>query len=73
MNQQKIIVLAAGSDIGAYLTERYMLGGAEVVGTYRNWTPRVAELENAGAKLFPLVSLIRVPLLSLHNNHKYHL
>jgi len=54
MNQTKLLVLAASSDIGAYLTERYMLGGAEVVGTYRNWTPRVAELENAGAKLFPL-------------------
>jgi NAD(P)-dependent dehydrogenase (short-subunit alcohol dehydrogenase family) len=54
MNRSKIIVLAASSDIGAYLTEHYLLGGAEVVGTYRNRTTRVAELENAGARLFPL-------------------
>ena len=54
MNRSRVIVLAASSDIGAHLTERYLLGGAEVVGTYRNRTPRVAELEKAGAKLFPL-------------------
>lgn len=54
MNRSRIIVLAASSDIGAHLTEHYLLGGAEVVGTYRNRTPRVAELGKAGAKLFPL-------------------
>ncbi len=47
-------MLAASSDIGAHLTEHYLFGGAEVVGTYRNRTPRVAELEKAGAKLIPL-------------------
>jgi NAD(P)-dependent dehydrogenase (short-subunit alcohol dehydrogenase family) len=54
MNQSKIIVLAASSDIGAHLTEHYLHSGAEVVGTYRTWTPRVVELEKAGARLFPL-------------------
>jgi NAD(P)-dependent dehydrogenase (short-subunit alcohol dehydrogenase family) len=54
MNRSKIIVLAASSDIGAHLTEHYLLGGSEVVGTYRNRTTRVAELENAGARFFPL-------------------
>jgi NAD(P)-dependent dehydrogenase (short-subunit alcohol dehydrogenase family) len=54
MNQSKIIVLAASSDIGAHLTEHYLRSGAEVVGTYRNRTPRVVELEKAGARLFPL-------------------
>ncbi len=47
-------MLAASSDIGAHLAEHYLLGGAEVVGTYRNRTPRIAELEKFGAKLFPL-------------------
>ena len=54
MNRSRIIVLAASSDIGAHLTEHYLLGGAEVIGTYRSRTPRVAELESAGARLFPL-------------------
>jgi NAD(P)-dependent dehydrogenase (short-subunit alcohol dehydrogenase family) len=54
MNQSKIIVLAASSDIGAHLTERYLSSGAEVFGTYLTRTPRVLELEKAGAKLFPL-------------------
>ncbi|MDB4797071.1 SDR family oxidoreductase [bacterium] len=54
MNQSKIIVLAASSDIGAHLTEHYLRSGAEVVGTYRTRTPRVVELEKEGARLFPL-------------------
>ncbi len=54
MNQSKIIVLAASSDIGAHLTEHYLRSGAEVVGTYRTRTPRVVDLEKAGARLFPL-------------------
>ena len=54
MHQSKIIVLAASSDIGAHLTEHYLRSGAEVVGTYRTRTPRVLDLEKAGARLFPL-------------------
>lgn len=54
MNQSKIIILAASSDIGAHLSEHYLRSGAEVVGTYRTRTPRVEELEKAGARLFHL-------------------
>lgn len=54
MSSSKIIVLGASSDIGAHLTEHYLRGGAQVAGTYRNRTVRVAELEAAGAKLFML-------------------
>jgi len=54
MNLLKIVVLAASSDIGAHLTEHYLRRGAEVFGTYRTRTPRVLELEKAGARLFPL-------------------
>jgi len=54
MNQSKIIVLSASSDIGAHLTEHYLRSGAEVVGTYRTRTPRVVDLEKAGARLFPM-------------------
>ena len=50
----KIIVLAASSDIGGYLVEHYVRQGAEVVGTYRSWTPKVAELEKLGVRLFPV-------------------
>jgi len=50
----KVIVLAATSDIGANLTERYLRAGAEVLGTFRNRTERVDELESAGAKMFSL-------------------
>lgn len=47
-------MIAASSDIGAYLTEYFLRGGAEVVGTYRSLSPRVAELEKSGARLLPL-------------------
>ena len=50
----KIIVLAVSSDIGAHLVEHYVRQGAEVVGTYRSWTPKVTELEKLGVRLFPL-------------------
>ena len=50
----RVIVLAASSDIGGHLVEHYLRQGAEVVGTYRNRTPRVTELEKAGARLFPV-------------------
>lgn len=54
MNRPKIIVLAASSDIGAHLTEHFLRGGAEVVGTYRSLSPQVAKLEESGARLLPL-------------------
>jgi NAD(P)-dependent dehydrogenase (short-subunit alcohol dehydrogenase family) len=54
VSSSRVIVLGASSDIGAHLTEHYLRGGAEVVGTYRSRTSRVAELEAAGARLFPL-------------------
>lgn len=54
MKKPKVIILAASSDIGAHLVEHFLRAGAEVTGTYRSFSPRVAELEKAGAKLFPL-------------------
>jgi NAD(P)-dependent dehydrogenase (short-subunit alcohol dehydrogenase family) len=54
MKRPKIIVLAASSDIGAHLTEYFIRGGADVVGTYRNLSPSVEKLEKSGARLFPL-------------------
>jgi len=50
----RVIVLAASSDIGGHLVEHYLGQGAEVFGTYRNRTPRVIELEDRGARLFPV-------------------
>lgn len=50
----KVIVLAASSDIGGHLVEHYVRQGVEVVGTYRSWTPKVADLEKLGARLFPV-------------------
>ena len=50
----KVLVLAASSDIGGHLVEHYVRQGAEVVGTYRSWTPKVAELEKLGVRLFPV-------------------
>lgn len=54
MKKPKVIILAASSDIGAHLVEHFLRAGAEVTGTYRSFSPRVAELGKAGAKLFPL-------------------
>ena len=54
MNRQKTIVLAASSDIGASLAAHFLHLGADVVGTYRNLSPRMAELEAAGTRLFPV-------------------
>jgi NAD(P)-dependent dehydrogenase (short-subunit alcohol dehydrogenase family) len=54
VDRLRVIVLAASSDIGAHLTEHYLRCGAEVIGTYRGRSPRIVELENAGARLFPL-------------------
>jgi NAD(P)-dependent dehydrogenase (short-subunit alcohol dehydrogenase family) len=53
-NQNRVIMLAAGSDIGAHLASHFLTKGAQVVGTYRVRTPRVVELEKYGAVLFPL-------------------
>jgi NAD(P)-dependent dehydrogenase (short-subunit alcohol dehydrogenase family) len=54
MNKPKVIVLAAGSDIGAHLARHFLGSGAEVVGTYRSPTPQLAKLEKSGARLIPL-------------------
>ena len=54
MNEFRIIVLAASSDIGAHLAAHYLRRGADVIGTYRQWTPVLEELESAGAKLYPV-------------------
>lgn len=54
MADLRVVVIAASSDIGAYLVEHFLKAGAQVVGTYRNHSTRVAQLEQAGASLFPL-------------------
>lgn len=54
VNRQKVIVLAASSDIGASLVAHFLHLGADVVGTYRSVSPRIAELEAAGTRLFPV-------------------
>ena len=54
MANLRVVVIAASADIGAHLVEHFLQAGAEVVGTYRNRSPRVAELEQSGASLFPL-------------------
>ena len=54
MTHRKMIVLAASSDIGAHLAMHFLRHGVQVVGTYRSHSPRVTELEKAGARLFPL-------------------
>lgn len=54
MKSTTVIVVAASSDIGAHLVRHYLDRGAEVIGTYRNHTPLVPELEKAGARLYPL-------------------
>lgn len=54
MSRLRVLVVAASADIGAYLVEHYLGLGAQVVGTYRNHTSRMAELERSGAILLPL-------------------
>jgi NAD(P)-dependent dehydrogenase (short-subunit alcohol dehydrogenase family) len=54
MNRQRILVIAAGSDIGAHLVEHFLSQGADVIGTYRNRSARVDQLEHRGARLFEL-------------------
>lgn len=54
MTGRKIIVVAASSDIGAHLAERWLARGADVVGTFRKRTERVAELERRGATMLAL-------------------
>ena len=54
MSNLRVVVIAASADIGAHLVEHFLKVGAEVVGTYRNRSPRLVELEQAGASLFPL-------------------
>ncbi len=54
MAKLRVVVIAASADIGAHLVEHFLQAGADVVGTYRSHSPRMAELEKAGARLFPL-------------------
>lgn len=54
MKSTTVIVIAASSDIGAHLVRYYLGRGADVIGTYRNHTPVVPDLEKAGAQLYSL-------------------
>lgn len=54
MKSTTVIVIAASSDIGAHLVRHYRSRGAEVIGTYRSHTPVVTDLEQTGARLYPL-------------------
>ena len=54
MKKNNIVILSANSDIGAFLTKQFLQKGANVIGTYRNPSPILNELEAAGAILLPL-------------------
>jgi len=54
MQRERVIVISASSDIGAHLARAFARRGAEVVGTYRNRTAALRELEAAGVRLLPL-------------------
>jgi len=54
MQRERVIVISASSDIGAHLALAFARRGAEVVGTYRNRTAALRELEAAGVRLLPL-------------------
>jgi len=55
---ERIVIISASSDIGSYLANRYLHSGSEVVGTYRNRTKKVSELESAG------VTMLKVDIAS---------
>ena len=54
MQNKTIIIIAASSDIGAYLADFYLKKGARVYGTYRSLTPEVSRLKAKGVVFFPL-------------------
>ena len=54
MNENNIIVISASSDIGSHLVKKFLQQGANVIGTYRSYNEKIAQLESAGAKLFEL-------------------
>lgn len=54
MKNTTVIIIAASSDIGAYLAEHYLQRGARVYGTYRSLTSEVSRLQAAGVVFFPL-------------------
>ncbi|WDZ94304.1 SDR family oxidoreductase [Herbaspirillum sp. WKF16] len=54
MAAPRVLVVAAGSDIGAHLVEHHLSQGAIVYGSYRQKDERIKRLEQKGAVLFPL-------------------
>lgn len=54
MSGLRVLIVAAGSDIGAHLVEHYLQQGAEVAGTYRSRDERIDQMEQRGAKMFAL-------------------
>lgn len=54
MDSMHVLVIAAGSDIGAHLVEHYLKLGAQVTGTYRRMDDRIARLEQLGARMLSL-------------------
>lgn len=57
--QKSVFILAISSDIGIAYAENMLSRGCLVSGTYRNYTPKLAELEQQGVKLYKCdVSLI---------------
>ncbi len=54
MDSKHVLVIAAGSDIGAHLVEHYLGQGAKVTGTYRRADERITRLAQLGARMLPL-------------------
>lgn len=54
MDRARVIVISASSDIGAHVARAQVQRGSEVVGTYRQKSPHVSELEKLGVRLMPL-------------------
>src|SRR5436190_15448656 len=54
MKRQRAVVIAASSDIGAYLARRFAAQGWEVAGTYRERSAATNELEALGVGLYRL-------------------
>ena len=54
MKKNKILIIAANSDIGTHLVRHYLLQGCEVVGTYRTHNESMDVLSGLGARLFHL-------------------
>ena len=51
---KKRIIIGISSTIGAALAKNWLLAGYEVIGSYRSYSEKVAQLDSLGASSFPL-------------------